>query len=87
MLAREQKMGKKPIILSSHMIGGLKEGQRKMSKSDPDNAIFMADTRKDVQRKIKKAYCPEGVVEDNAVLELAKFFVFGLRGEILIKRV
>ena len=42
-----------------------------MSKSDPDNAIFMADSWKDVERKLKKAYCPEGVVEDNAVLELA----------------
>ena len=48
-----------------------------MSKSDPDNAIFMADSWKDVERKLKKAYCPEGVVEDNAVLELANFSFLG----------
>jgi tyrosyl-tRNA synthetase len=30
------------------MIMGLKEGQEKMSKSDPDSAIFMEDTAADV---------------------------------------
>jgi tyrosyl-tRNA synthetase len=50
MLAREYcdvakpKIRHKPIILSHHMLAGLKEGQLKMSKSDPDSAIFMEDT-------------------------------------------
>ena len=35
----------KPVILSHHMLYGLKEGQAKMSKSDPDSAIFMEDTK------------------------------------------
>ena len=49
MLAREYcdkinvKEGK-PIILSHHMLSGLKEGALKMSKSDPDTAIFMEDS-------------------------------------------
>ncbi len=30
------------------MINGLKEGQEKMSKSDPDSAIFMEDSESDV---------------------------------------
>ncbi|KAL7532528.1 hypothetical protein ACHAXR_004685 [Thalassiosira sp. AJA248-18] len=62
MLAREYcdaaKRRYKPVILSHHMLYGLKEGQEKMSKSDPDSAIFMEDTREDVERKIQKAYCP-----------------------------
>jgi tyrosyl-tRNA synthetase len=29
------------VIISHHMLAGLKEGQEKMSKSDPDSAIFM----------------------------------------------
>nr|CAB3479973.1 unnamed protein product [Digitaria exilis] len=33
----------KPIILSHHMLPGFKEGQEKMSKSDPSSAIFMED--------------------------------------------
>jgi len=40
------------------MLMGLKEGQEKMSKSDPDSAIFMEDEASDVKRKIKKAFCP-----------------------------
>ncbi|KAL7429045.1 hypothetical protein ACHAXH_003807 [Discostella pseudostelligera] len=62
MLAREYcdaaKRRYKPVILSHHMLYGLKEGQEKMSKSDPDSAIFMEDTVEDVERKIRKAYCP-----------------------------
>lgn len=49
----------KPIIISHHMMMGLKEGQAKMSKSDPDSAIFMEDTVEDVNRKIRRAFCPE----------------------------
>ena len=46
------------------MIPGLKAGQEKMSKSDPDSAIFMEDTAADVKRKIKKAFCEENLVCD-----------------------
>lgn len=48
MLAREYadqiKMKKKPVILSHKMLPGLLEGQEKMSKSNPDSAIFMEDS-------------------------------------------
>jgi tyrosyl-tRNA synthetase len=68
MLAREYcdtiKRKLKPVILSHHMLYGLKAGQAKMSKSDPDSAIFMEDTAEDVERKIMKAYCPQKVDDD-----------------------
>ena len=51
-------MKRKPVILSHHMLYGLKAGQEKMSKSDADSAVFMEDTREDVERKIMNAYCP-----------------------------
>merc|ERR1719253_982918 len=38
----------KPIVLSHHMLYGLKKGQVKMSKSDKDSAIFMEDTAAEV---------------------------------------
>ena len=41
-------------MLSPDMLMGLKEGQEKMSKSDPDSAIFMEDSEADVKRKIKQ---------------------------------
>eukprot|EP00450_Noctiluca_scintillans_P013971 CAMPEP_0194508754 /NCGR_PEP_ID=MMETSP0253-20130528/39094_1 /TAXON_ID=2966 /ORGANISM="Noctiluca scintillans" /LENGTH=734 /DNA_ID=CAMNT_0039351825 /DNA_START=17 /DNA_END=2221 /DNA_ORIENTATION=- len=53
----------KPIILSHHMLFGLKAGQAKMSKSDPDSAIFMEDTQEDVRRKIMNAFCPRTAEE------------------------
>ena len=70
MLAREYcdaaKRRHKPVILSHHMLYGLKEGQEKMSKSDPDSAVFMEDTKEDVERKIARAYCPTREKEDTA---------------------
>lgn len=60
----------KPIVMSHHMIAGLKQGQDKMSKSDPDSAIFMEDSAATVKRKVRGAYCPPNVVEadpDNGV--------------------
>ncbi|CCW64284.1 unnamed protein product [Phytomonas sp. EM1] len=62
MLAREycDLIGRKqkPVILSHHMLSGLKQGQAKMSKSDPDSAIFVEDSVEDVERKVRQAYCP-----------------------------
>lgn len=73
MLARDycDKAGRKlkPIILSHHMLLGLAAGQAKMSKSNPDSAVFMEDKEEDIKRKILKAYCPRVPGEDlgNAV--------------------
>ena len=66
----------KPIVLSHHMLMGLKQGQEKMSKSDPDSAIFMEDSEAEVRTKIKKAFCPPQVVEANPCLEYLKYVVF-----------
>lgn len=64
----------KPIILSHHMLYGLKAGQAKMSKSDPDSAIFMEDSAEDVKRKIAQAYCPRMVESDVKKLHDASGF-------------
>jgi tyrosyl-tRNA synthetase len=82
MLAREYcdqakpKLKNKPVILSHRMMPGLKQGQEKMSKSDPSSAIFMEDSEQDVNVKIKSAFCPEGTVEGNPVLEYLECIVF-----------
>ncbi|KAJ1420594.1 hypothetical protein B484DRAFT_433492, partial [Ochromonadaceae sp. CCMP2298] len=47
--ASAKKKKFKPVIISHHMLMGLKEGQEKMSKSDPDSAIFMEDSAEDVK--------------------------------------
>lgn len=91
MLARSvaEDLGKpKPIVVSNHMLMGLlkpdidikdsiaRSISMKMSKSKPDSAIFMDDTREDITRKIMQAYCPEGVVELNPILEYCKYIIF-----------
>lgn len=86
MLAREYASDKKkkfkPVIISHPMIMGLKEGQEKMSKSDPDSAIFMEDSADDVKRKIKKAYCPPQVIEKNPVVDYANKLIIAYYGKI-----
>lgn len=100
MLARDifPKMGfAKPICIHHHMLMGLQFTQSdaqgvdrkiamKMSKSKPDTAIFMTDPKEDVVRKFNKAHCIDGVVEDNPVLEYAKYIVFELMDSLKIER-
>ncbi|KHO46154.1 MAG: tyrosyl-tRNA synthetase [archaeon GW2011_AR3] len=100
MLAREvgPKLGYwKPIIVSHHMLMGLgqpplgktaeeKATQMKMSKSNPDSAIFMTDSEEQIKAKIKKAYCPEKVVEENPTLEYCKYMIFEKFDAIRIER-
>jgi tyrosyl-tRNA synthetase len=79
MLAREYcdatKRRFKPVILSHPMMPGLLEGQEKMSKSDPNSAIFMEDSEIEVNGKIKKAFCPPLVVDGNPCLAYARHIV------------
>lgn len=100
-LAREigPKLGFwKPIIVSHHMLMGLQEPvskekdtkeraiEMKMSKSKPDTAIFMTDSEKEVQRKLKKAWCPEKQVLDNPIFEYCKYIIFEKFDEFVIER-
>ena len=99
-LAREvgHKLGFwKPVIVSHHMLMGLGEppkGEKtveraiemKMSKSNPDSAIFMTDSEDEVKRKIKKAYCPEGIIEENPILEYNKCIIFEKFKAVKIER-
>ena len=43
-----------------------------MSSSDPDSKIDFLDTPADVKRKIKRAFCEEGNVEENGVLSFVQ---------------
>jgi tyrosyl-tRNA synthetase len=90
MLAREYceatKRKLKPVIVSHSMLPGLKEGQEKMSKSDPESAIFMEDSEADVNAKIKKAYCPPQVVEGNPCIEYIRFIVLPWFGQFKVLR-
>ncbi len=54
--------------------------ERKMSKSLPGSAIFIHDSEDEINAKIRKAHCPEKVVEGNPIIEYAEYLVMRDRG-------
>lgn len=101
MLARDvfPKLGfAKPVAVHHHMLMGLTEPAKtdatgvaaaiakKMSKSNPNSAIFMTDSVEEVNKKFKKAYCPEGIVEDNPIMEYFKYIIFERADKVVIER-
>ncbi len=93
---------KKPIAIHHHLLAGLQgpgkmagydENKKidlqissKMSKSLPDTAIFIHDSKEEIERKIRKAYCPAKQVENNPVLEICKYIIFRKFDSLIIKR-
>ena len=47
----------------------------KMSKSNPDSCIFIHDSEAEIARKLKNAYCPPKIIEDNPIVQMAETFV------------
>jgi len=85
MLARDvsKKIKRKPpVAVHTPLLTGLQAGSRmdplevKMSKSKPDSMISIHDDPDSVKRKIKKAYCPEKVIEGNPITEICKYVIF-----------
>jgi len=48
----------------------------KMSKSNPNSTIFIHDSSDDIRSKISKAWCEEGHIENNPLLEISKQIIF-----------
>jgi tyrosyl-tRNA synthetase len=48
----------------------------KMSKSKPYTCIFIHDDIDEIEKKLQRAWCPEGVTDYNPVLEIAKQIIF-----------
>ena len=100
-LARElaPKLGfKTPVAVHHHMLMGLQQPTAeskdaveraiamKMSKSNPDRAIFVDDSPEDIKRKISKAWCPEKIAHENPVMEYFKYIIFERFKEVDIRR-
>jgi tyrosyl-tRNA synthetase len=86
MLAREglAELGyKTPVCIHTPILLGL-DG-KKMSSSK-GNYISVDDTPEDMKKKLKGAFCVEGVVLDNPVLALFKYHITPRYQEIVIKR-
>lgn len=86
MLAREhlKELGFKiPICIHTPIILGL-DGT-KMSSSK-DNIISVDDDAEAIKAKIKKAFCKQGDILENPILELFRYHVFPRYSEIQIER-
>ncbi len=88
----------KPVAIHHHLLQGLlkppvwpvPEGNReemvlnlKMSKSKPDSAVFIHDSPDDIRRKVTNAFCPEGEVKFNPILDWVKHLIFYGEGATL----
>uniref|UniRef100_A0AAQ5X4E9 Tyrosine--tRNA ligase n=1 Tax=Amphiprion ocellaris TaxID=80972 RepID=A0AAQ5X4E9_AMPOC len=74
----------KRVHLMNPMVPGLTGA--KMSSSEEESKIDLLDSKEDVKKKLKKAFCEPGNIQNNGVLSFVKYVVFPLRGEFSIKR-
>ena len=97
MLVREifpKMKWKVPVAVHHHILAGLGEPEpadsefvsSKMSKSKSASGIFIHDSDEEINSKFKKAWCPEGVVERNPLLEIARYIVFHEFSEVTVER-
>ncbi len=88
----------KPVAIHHHLLQGLlkpavwpipEENREetvmamKMSKSKPDSAVFITDSPEEIRRKVGNAFCPEGEVKFNPILDWAKHLIFYQQDSIL----
>jgi len=92
----------KPVAVHTHLLAGLNkpaiwpvpEGSHKgelqtsmkMSKSKPDSAVFIHDSEEEIKRKIKKAFCQEGEIEFNPIIDWLEYLIFSREEKIIIER-
>ncbi len=89
MLAREKlpKLGyRKPTCLHWPMLAALSDTGEKMSSSKKETMFPLHAEPSHIRDVIENGYCPAGQVEDNPVLQIAKFFVFGADRTLEIER-
>jgi len=98
MLVREifpKMKWKVPVAVHHHILAGLGEPEAssdsdsvssKMSKSKSSSGIFVHDSDEEINSKFKKAWCPEGIVDKNPVLEISKYIVFHKFNEVIVER-
>jgi len=91
----------KPVCVHHHLLQGLEkpsvwpipEGQErealasaKMSKSKPKTCIYIYDSPQEIKEKMSRAFCPEGIVKHNPVIDIAKYIIFREKAIFTIER-
>lgn len=72
-----------PVAIHTPLLPSLtEEGDRmdptagKMSKSKPESGVFLHDTPDEVDTKLHDAYCPQGQLENNPVLDMLRLVIW-----------
>jgi len=97
MLVREifPKMNwKVPVAVHHKLLPGLSKPSDqndtqilgKMSKSDPNSGVFIHNSDDEIKNKIKKAWCEEGNIQNNPLLEISKNIIFHEFNQMKIER-
>jgi tyrosyl-tRNA synthetase len=72
-----------PACIHTPLLLGL-DGE-KMSSSK-GNYISVVEKEEDIRKKLQKAFCPQGKVEENPVLQILQHHVFPRAGPVTVKR-
>lgn len=84
---------KVPVAVHHKLLPGLsapveqdEEVFSKMSKSDPKSGILIHDSDEEISSKINKAWCEEGNIEKNPLLEISRHVIFHEFDEMNVER-
>lgn len=59
----------------------------KMSKSNPASAVFITDSKETIEKKINKAFCPEGNIDFNPIINWCEQIIFrSPNSELVVER-
>ena len=87
--AREylDKIGyRKRVEVLTPLVASIRGPGTKMSSSVPESNIKIYDSEDSIRKKIMNGYCPEGIVEDNFIIQLINFFILPNDGKFHIER-
>jgi len=87
MYAREN-LPKLGYAKRSHLMNPMVPGLTgtKMSSSEADSKIDLLDAPSAIKKKLKKAFCEEGNIENNGPLSFTKHVLFGCHGQFEVLR-
>jgi len=74
------------VAVHTPLITSLKGPGQKMSKSIPGSGISVIDSNEEIRKTIKNAYCPEKIVDENPILQIARLIIFPRIESFKIKR-
>lgn len=81
------KLGyRKRVEVMTPLVASLQGPGTKMSASQPMSHLKVYDSEESIRTKIRRAYCPEGVIEGNPIIQICQFIIFPIKKGLKIER-